>query len=250
MCGDGANDAPALRQAQMGIAVSTATDVAKSAAGMVLTEPGLVGIVAAVKEGRVTFERILTYTLNSITKKIVTVLFLIVGLLMTGHAILTPLLMVIVMVAGDFLAMSLTTDNVRPSPLPNEWRIGRLTIAGVIMAICLLTFCSTVLAVGNFEIGLGIDALRTLAFIALVFGSQAIIYAIRQRRHLWGSRPSLWLAVSSIADIAIASALAAAGLAMTPLPVWVIASTMAAAAAFAIILDFVKLPVFRRLGIA
>jgi H+-transporting ATPase len=231
MCGDGANDAPALRQAQMGIAVSTATDVAKSAAGMVLTEPGLVGIVAAVKEGRVTFERILTYTLNSITKKIVTVLFLIVGLLMTGHAILTPLLMVIVMVAGDFLAMSLTTDNVRPSPLPNEWRIGRLTIAGVIMAICLLTFCSTVLAVGNFEIGLG-------------------IYAIRQRRHLWGSRPSLWLAVSSIADIAIASALAAAGLAMTPLPVWVIASTMAAAAAFAIILDFVKLPVFRRLGIA
>ena len=71
MCGDGANDAPALRQAQIGIAVSTATDVAKSAAGMVLTEPGLAGIVAAVKEGRVTFQRILTYTLNSITKKIV-----------------------------------------------------------------------------------------------------------------------------------------------------------------------------------
>ncbi len=130
MCGDGANDAPALRQAQIGIAVSTATDVAKSAAGMVLTEPGLAGIVAAVKEGRVTFQRILTYTLNSIIKKIVTVLFLIVGLIMTGHAILTPLLMVIVMIAGDFLAMSLTTDNVRPSPMPNAWRIGSLTIGG------------------------------------------------------------------------------------------------------------------------
>ena len=71
MCGDGANDAPALRQAQMGIAVSTATDVAKSAAGIVLTKPGLGGIVASVKEGRVTFQRILTYTLNSVTKKIV-----------------------------------------------------------------------------------------------------------------------------------------------------------------------------------
>ena len=68
MCGDGANDAPALRQAQMGIAVSTATDVAKSAAGIVLTKPGLGGIVASVKEGRVTFQRILTYTLNSVTK--------------------------------------------------------------------------------------------------------------------------------------------------------------------------------------
>ena len=69
MCGDGANDAPALRQAQMGIAVSTATDVAKSAAGIVMTKPGLGGIVASVKEGRVTFQRILTYTLNSVNKK-------------------------------------------------------------------------------------------------------------------------------------------------------------------------------------
>ena len=135
MCGDGANDAPALRQAQMGIAVSTATDVAKSAAGMVLTEPGLAGIVAAVKEGRVTFQRILTYTLNSITKKIVQVLFLAVGLILTGHAILTPLLMVLIMITGDFLGMSLTTDNVRPSPAPNAWRIGSLTIAGIVMGI-------------------------------------------------------------------------------------------------------------------
>ena len=116
MCGDGANDAPALRQAQMGIAVSTATDVAKSAAGIVLTKPGLGGIVASVKEGRVTFQRILTYTLNSVTKKIVQVLFLAVGLVMTGHAILTPMLMVIIMLTGDLLGMSLTTDNVRPSP--------------------------------------------------------------------------------------------------------------------------------------
>ena len=115
MCGDGANDAPALRQAQMGIAVSTATDVAKSAAGVVLINPGLAGIVAAVKEGRITFQRILTYTLNSVTKKIVQVLFLGVGLIMTGHAILTPMLMIIVMMAGDLLGMSLTTDHVRPS---------------------------------------------------------------------------------------------------------------------------------------
>ena len=76
MCGDGANDAPALRQAQMGIAVSTATDVAKSAAGIVLTKPGIEGVVAAVREGRRTFQRILTYTLNSVTKKVVQVLFL------------------------------------------------------------------------------------------------------------------------------------------------------------------------------
>jgi H+-transporting ATPase len=159
---------------------------------------------------------------------------------MTGHAILTPLLMVIVMIAGDFLAMSLTTDKVRPSLTPNAWRIGSLTAV----------FCSGVLAVGEFEMHLGIDALRTLAFIGLVFGSQATIYAIRQRRHLWGSRPSLWLAASSTADVLIASILAAAGIAMTPLPAFVVAGTLASAAAFAFILDLVKVPLFRRLGIA
>ena len=251
MCGDGANDAPALRQAQIGIAVSTATDVAKSAAGMVLTEPGLAGIVAAVKEGRITFQRIQTYTLNSIAKKIVTVLFLIAGLIMTGHAILTPLLMVIVMVAGDFLAMSLTTDNVRPSPAPNAWRIGGLTMAGAAMGICLLAFCTGVLAIGKFGMNLGMEALKTLAFVVLVFGSQATIYAIRERRHLWAcSRPSLWLAASSIADIGIASILAVGGIAMTPLPPLVVASTLAAAAAFAFVLDLVKVPVFASVGIA
>ena len=250
MCGDGANDAPALRQAQIGIAVSTATDVANSAAGMVLTEAGLAGIVAAVKEGRITFQRIMTYTLNAIIKKIVTVLFLVIGLIMTGHAILTPLLMVIVMVTGDFLSMSLTTDTVRPSPTPNAWRIGSLTIAGLIMGVCLLTFCTGVLAVGEFGMNLGIEALRTLAFVVLVFGSQATIYAIRERRHLWGSRPSLLLAVSSIADVAIASTLAVGGIAMTPLPALLVAGTLAAAATFTFFMDLAKVPVFARLGIA
>ncbi len=249
MCGDGANDAPALRQAQMGIAVSTATDVAKSAAGIVLTEPGLVGIVAAVREGRVTFQRILTYTLNSVIKKIVQVLFLVVGLVMTGHAILTPMLMVILMVTGDFLAMSLTTDNVRPSPMPNAWRIGKLTVAGAVMGGCLLLFCTAVLAAGKFRMGFGIDALRTLAMVALVFGSEATLYSIRERRRLWSSRPSLWVVVLTACDIAIISTLVTRGIAMSPLPIFVVGGTLAAAAVFAFIVDFAKVPVFHRLGI-
>jgi H+-transporting ATPase len=209
-----------------------------------------VGIVAAVKEGRITFQRILTYTLNSIIKKVVTVLFLVAGLIMTGHAILTPMLMVIVMVAGDFLAMSLTTDNVRPSQRPNSWSIGRLTVAGVLLGSCLLAFCTCVLAVGQFGLHLGTAALQTLAFILLVFGSQGTIYAIRERRHLWSSRPSALLALSSIVDIAIASTLAVVGIAMAPIPFPLVAGTLAAAALFALVLDLVKVPVFAHLGIA
>jgi H+-transporting ATPase len=249
MCGDGANDAPALRQAQIGIAVSTATDVAKSAAGMVLTESGLGGIVAAVKEGRVIFQRILTYTLNSITKKIVQVLFIATGLLMTGHAILTPLLMVIIMITGDFLGMSLTTDNVRPSPTPNAWQIGKLTVAGVIMGLGQLVFSMSILLFGVHRMGFNIDQLRTLAFIVIVFGNQATTYTNRERRRLWSSRPGVWVVISSFGDLFIASTLAITGIAMTALPALVVAGTLAAAIAFAVILDLVKVPVFRRLKI-
>jgi H+-transporting ATPase len=250
MCGDGANDAPALRQAQMGIAVSTATDVAKSAAGLVLIKPGLGGIVASVKEGRVTFQRILTYTLNCVNKKVVQVLFLAVGLITTGQAILTPMLMVIVMITGDFLGMSLTTDNVRPSPLPDAWRIGRLTIAGVFMGIAELLFCTTVLVIGNSSMEFEIGTLRTLAFIVLVFGNQATTYANRARRRLWSTAPSFWLVLSSVADILIASTLAISGIFMMPLPIGVVAGTLAAAVGFAFVVDAVKGLVFRRLGIA
>jgi H+-transporting ATPase len=250
MCGDGANDAPALRQAQIGIAVSTATDVAKSAAGVVLTKAGLGGIVTAVKEGRVTFQRILTYTLNSVMKKVLQVLLLAVGLVMTGHAVLTPMLMVIVMITGDFLSMSLTTDRVRPSPMPNSWQIGSITSAGVILGACFLAFSTAILAVGKFELHLSIAALQTLSVVGIVFGSQATTYVIRGRQHLWGLRPSVWLVLSSVADVFIISTLAVLGIAMAPLPVTVIACEFAAAIAFGAMLDVVKIPVFARLRIS
>jgi H+-transporting ATPase len=249
MCGDGANDAPALRQAQMGIAVSTATDVAKSAAGIVLTKPGLAGIVASVKEGRKTFQRILTYTLSSVTKKIVQVLFLAVGLVVTRHSILTPMLMVLIMLTGDFLGMSLTTDNVSPSPQPNAWEIGNLTMVGIFMGVCELIFCTAVLAIGKFWLGLGIEALQTVAFLAVVFGNEASLYAIRARQSLW-STPSRWLVLSSVADVLIASALAVCGIVMTALPVILVAGILAAAIAFAFVADVAKFPVLRRLRIA
>jgi H+-transporting ATPase len=248
--GDGANDAPALRQAHLGIAVSTATDVAKSAAGMVLTKAGLGGIVAAVKEGRITFQRILTYTLNSVIKKIVQVLLLAVGLVMTGQAVLTPLLMVIVMVTGDFLAMSLTTDKVRPSERPNSWKIGKITIAGVMLGSCLLVFCTVVLAFGKFELRLGVEALRTLAVVSVVYGSQATIYAIRDRRHLWGPRPSIWLVGSTVADLLIITVLGVRGIAMAPLSPAVVACELAAAIVFGLLLGGLKIPVFARLKIS
>ncbi len=115
------------------------------------------------------------YALNSITKQTVQVFFLTVGLFMFGHAILTPLLMVLAMITGDFLGMSLTAYNVRGSPMPNAWQIGNLTIAGVITGIGELAFCTPVLAFGAWSL-LDIGTQRTLAFIVIVFANQTTTY--------------------------------------------------------------------------
>lgn len=250
MCGDGANDAPALRQAQMGIAVSTATDVAKSAAGIVLTEPGLGGIVASVKVGRATFQRILTYTLRSIIHKIVQVLFLAIGLIMTGQAILTPMLMVLMMVVGDFMAMSSSTDNVRPSPLPSVWRVGNLTVAGIILGVFDLLFCVSSLVTGKYLLGLDLMTLRTLTVVTLVFSGQAVFYVSRERQHIWSSVPGRWLVASSVVDLTIISVLAINGAVMTALPIAIVSGLFVAAIIFAFLLDIAKVTLFRRLKIA
>jgi len=250
MCGDGANDAPALRQAQMGIAVSTATDVAKAAAGMVLTQPGLGGIVAAVKEGRTTYQRILTYALRTIVHKTMQVMFLAVGLVMTGQAILTPMLMVLMMVTGDFLSMSSSTDNVRPSPKPNVWRIGPLTSAGLILGVCDLLFCVACLCVGHYLLRLDISVLRTFCVVTLVFSGQAVFYVARERQHIWSSVPGRWLIISSIVDVAIVSLLALNGILMQPLPLAILGGLLIAAAGLAFVLDMIKQVLFRRFQIA
>ena len=249
MCGDGANDAPALRQAQMGIAVSTATDVAKSAAGIVLTEAGLGGIVASVKEGRIIFQRILTYILKSVTHKFVGALFLLAGILMTGHPVLTPLLLVISMITGYFLSMLATTDNVRASPAPNVWHVGSITAGGIFLGFCDLAFCTGVLAIGKYALGFGIETLQTLSIVTLIFGGQAILYVVRERRHLWSSRPSTWLMVASATDLLIIATLATRGILMHPLPTAVVAILFGAAVAFGFLLDLIKVLLFRRLHI-
>jgi len=98
--------------------------------------------------------------------------------------------------------------------------------------------------------GFDIGTLRTLAFVAIVFGNQATTYTNRGRPRLWSSGPSAWLVASSVGDVAIASTLAVSGIAMAPLPLWVVAGTLAAAIVFTIVLDLVKIPLFARLRIA
>jgi H+-transporting ATPase len=249
MCGDGANDAPALRQAQMGIAVETATDVAKAAAGLVLTTPGLGGIVTAIKEGRTVFQRVLTYTIGILANKVVTLVILGAGLVLTGHAVLTPLLQALSMFANDFVSMARTADRATPSPHPNAWRVRNLTLATIPLALCKFLFCLTVLGAGTFRLDLDAGQIQTLTFLMFVFAGQALVYVLRERGHMWNSRPSLLMMLFSAADIAVVSTLAISGILMQPLPAKIVLALFAATLVFALLLDQVKVALFRHVRV-
>ncbi len=249
MCGDGANDAPALRQAQMGIAVETATDVAKAAAGMVLTTPGLGGIVIAVKEGRAVFQRVLTYTLGVAVNKCVTLVVLGAGLVLTGHAVLTPFLQALSMFTNDFVSMARTADRASPSARPNAWRLRNLTLAAVPLASLKFLFCLGVLAAGAFRLGLNTGQLQTLTFLMFVFAGQGVVYVLRERGPLWSSRPSVVMMLFSLADIAVVSMVAIFGLLTPALPIGVVLTLFAATLAFVLLLDQAKVALLRYLPI-
>src|ERR1039458_7191738 len=133
MTGDGVNDAPALRQAEVGIAVSTATDVAKGAASVVLTEPGLANILALVEQGRRIYQRILTYIINKISRTILKTSFVAIAFVVTGKFVMSAFAMLLLVFITDFAKISLATDRVRPSRKSETWNIGHLITVSVVL---------------------------------------------------------------------------------------------------------------------
>ena len=249
MCGDGANDAPALRQAQLGIAVSAATDVAKAAAGVVLTKPGLGEIVTCIREGRAAFQRVLTYTLMILVNKSVTLIVLGVGLIVTGHAVLTPFLQALAMLTNDFVTMARAADRARPSSYPNAWRIRNLTLAAIPLGAFRLAYLIAILSLSWYELHLTPGQMQTLTFVMLGFAGQGNVYVLRERGRLWSSRPAPIMVLASLCDVGVMAGLAAGGIMMAALPLSIIAMLVGTTVVFTLAMDSIKLAVFSRLRI-
>ncbi|MBF6593745.1 MAG: plasma-membrane proton-efflux P-type ATPase [Thermaceae bacterium] len=250
MTGDGVNDAPALKQAEVGIAVASATDVAKAAASVVLTDPGLTNVLAAVEEGRRIYQRMLTYTLNKIIKTFQIGFFLGLGFLLTGVFVTTPQLVLLLLFANDFVTMSIASDHVGFSPTPDRWAVNRLTQAALVLAGCWLLFAFGIFYLGRDWLALPLGQLQSLIFLMLVFSGQATVYLVRERGHFWGSRPGKWLILSSLADLLGVSLLAGLGILMSPLNPTLIAGLLGVTLLYALVLDWIKVGLFHRLKLA
>jgi H+-transporting ATPase len=249
MTGDGVNDAPALRQAELGVAVSSATDVAKAAASVVLTDAGLGGVLDVVRTGREVHRRMLTYTLNKTLKTFEIVVFLTLCLLLTGGFAISPTLIVLLLFANDFVTLTIATDRVRPASRPQRWQVPRLLGAAVAFASLSLVFSLSIYAWAYSSHALSATQLQTVVFLILVFTNQAGIYVLRTDGRMWRFAPGRWMALASTADVAAVCALASLGWLMAPLPLPFVLLLLAASIGFAMALDAFKTPIFRYLRI-
>ncbi len=214
MTGDGINDAPSLRQAEVGIAVSNATDVAKEAASVVLTGEGLGGIVEVVRGGRIIYQRIMTWTLNKVIKTFQIVVFVVSAFLLTGIQIVGTFDMVLLIFLVDFVTLSISTDNVRGSKSPNSWNIkGMIKISGII-GVATVVESLVLLYLGIYPLGLlgHPSRIHTFSFDILLISGIFTILVARERGAFWKSRPSNPLLVAIVSDVAICLVISLVGM--------------------------------------
>lgn len=221
MTGDGVNDAPALRQAEVGIAVNTASDVAKGAASVVLTAAGLTNIVALVEQGRTIYQRILTWIINKISRTVLKATFVAIAFVVTGKFVVSAFAMLLLVFMTDFAKISLATDNVRPSKKPETWNIGGFITVSVVLGVAMVAETLLLLWFGWSHFGLATDnqALYTFSFLMLLYFAVFSVVSARERHWFWTTMPSETFLSAIAADAVIGTILTRVGLpGLPPLP--------------------------------
>ncbi len=240
MTGDGVNDAPALKQAEVGIAVSNATDVAKSAAAIVLTSDGIEPIVNAIVESRSIFERMITYTINKVSRIFQIAFFLAAAFLILKFLPIRTIQLILMIFLNDIGSITLSTDHEKYSLSPDTWDIKSILSASVIFGGAAIIEISIITFAGLSFFGLNHSQLQTLLFFSFIVSIELMLLSIRSRGHFFSTMPSLPVILQIVLSILIAGALSFFGILMTPIGLDYILFSAGVSALFLVIVDYIK----------
>jgi H+-transporting ATPase len=249
MTGDGVNDAPALKQAEVGIAVSTASDVAKASAQVVLTRPGLQDMIAVIHSGRRVYRRMLTWTITKIARTVELAALLAIGYIVTGLFVTSLLLIAVLVILNDVVTITLATDRAWISPVPERWNVKEIGKIAALFAAGWLALAFAILWVALNTLKLPVPQIQTLMFVYLIYSAQTTIYLTRVRGRFWSFAPSRYVAAATIGNAIIASILAFWGILTAAVPGVVLLGTLGAVLAATFVLDEVKLWIFNKTAV-
>jgi len=218
MTGDGINDAPALKQADVGIAVSTATDVAKLAAKVVLTEPYLSDITKVIDGGHRVYRRMMTWTITKLARTAELAALLTLGFIFTGFFPVSLSLIVFIVVMNDMVTLTLGTDKAWPTTVPEAWNLPQLAKIAAIFTIGWLALGLGILWFYLKVQNLSAAQISSLMFLYLIYSAMETILMTRTRDAFWSFTPSKWVGGMVAINIILATLMAAFGWVMAAVP--------------------------------